>query len=257
MAYNTLLHAYSKAGMPEQAQSLLELLVRQYLSAPRGSSPRPQAASFNTVMSAWAKKGNQEKAETLFEWMQDLQSKINTVKPNVITYTNLLNCWAKSKTANQEVVISRVESLIREMENSEDCQPNLVSYTTLCKTYARFGMGAEALVVLRAMPSKDVQPNNIMYTQVIHALAENGVRTPNDTSIVGQTEALMDEMAQRNIQPRITTYSACLKLISAARISYKTERARRIVERMREAGIEPNDVIENQFKRILSQEDPR
>jgi pentatricopeptide repeat protein len=251
MAYNSLLNAYSKAGMPKQAQSLLELMVEQYLSSSHEKYPRPQTASFNTVLSAWAKTGNTEMAEELFQWMQQISSGLDTANPNVISYTNLLNCWAKSQ-ANKDTLISRVESLIREMEESLEIQPNLVSYAALCKSYARFGIGSSALTLLRAMPYKNIQPNNIIYAQVIHALAENCVRKPWDKSIMDHVETLMKEMDQHQIQPTITTYSACLKAISVANIPNKVDRAKSVVGWMREAGMQPNDVIQRQVARILA-----
>jgi pentatricopeptide repeat protein len=251
MAYNSMLNSHSKAGIPEQAQTLLEQMVQQYVDQSDEEHPSPQTASFNTVLSAWAKAGNTEKAEELFQWMQEISYKLDAARPNVITYTNLLNCWAKSK-ANQETVIARVESLIREMEATQDVQPNLVSYATLCKSYARFGMGSSALAVLHAMSSLNMQPNSTFYTQVAHALAENCARNPDQTSLVDQVEALIQEMLHKQIQPSVTTCSAYLKAISAARISNKAERAKHVVDWMREARVEPNDVIERQLDRILA-----
>lgn len=263
MAYNSLLKAYSEAYLPEQAHSLLELMVEQYLESSRDNYPRPDHASFNTVLSAWAKNGDSERAEKQFQWMQKISASLETAIPNVRSYTNLLNCWAKSK-ADEESIISRVQSLIQEMEEIE-IQPNVVSYAALCKSYGRFGLGVSALEVLRFMASKNIQPNNIIYAQVILALAENCVRISRqpildarrfgDTpSILDFLDNLMKEMEQRQIYPTITSYSAYLKAISAADIPNKADRARNVLSWMRNAGVKPNDVIHRQIDRILENE---
>ena len=251
-AYNALLLAYAKTGRAESAEALLKDMVGVYLRAPN-QKPKPETASFNTVLSAYANKGDSEGAERLVQWMTELKNseQLDTATPNVITYTNLLNCWAKCKSPSPKTIVGRAEAVFRRFEGDRYCQPNVVSYTTLCKIYSRFGMGDRAEALLRHMQNVNiVQPNATMYTQVLHAWAEQCART-RDPNIVFQVEALLEEMMARKQFPTVVSYSAVLKSIFYASIPDKAKRAKAVLAWMKHNGVEPNDVIKRQ---VLSYE---
>jgi pentatricopeptide repeat protein len=246
-AYNALLLAYAKTGRAEPAEALLKDMVTMYLRAPN-QKPKPETASFNTVLSAYANKGDSEGAERLVQWMSELKDseQLDTATPNVITYTNLMNCWAKCKSSSPKTIVDRAEAIFRRSEGDKDCQPNVVSYATLCKVYSRFGMGDRAEALLRHMQTVNkVQPNATMYTQVLHAWAEQCAQT-RDPEIVSQVEALVEEMMERKQFPTIASYSAVLKSIFYASITDKAERAKAVLAWMKCNGVEPNDVIKRQ-----------
>ena len=218
----------------------------------------PETASFNTVLSAWAKLGNISQAQALFDWMSNLHRayRLNSVKPNVITYTNLLNCWAKVESFDEERVVKSAEDIFRVMEYDPDslCRPNVVSCASLCKVYARFGLGDRAQALLRHMEiNMSIEPNSIVYTHVMQALAEQCVKCQgNDPTIVDHVESLVEEMYQRKQWPTMLTYSAILKTLGASRIPDKLLRTQHVVDVMRRQGLKPNDVIQRQLDTIFA-----
>jgi pentatricopeptide repeat protein len=248
-AYNNLLNAYAKNKKPVKAQALLEEMVKNSLSTAHETVARPETISFNTVLSAWSDCMNVQKAEALFQTLKDLQPSIGGLQPTVITYTILLNCWSKSNVGEEEV-IKRVESLFQEMEENDDIQPNLVSYATLCKCFARYGMGQSALAVASMMRARGIEPTSAVYAQILHALAEQCVRSPEELSALDNIEHVMREMIEIGITPTVPMFSAWLKAIAAMSIPDKGRWANEIVSTMTSFGLQPNDVILRQVKRI-------
>jgi pentatricopeptide repeat protein len=195
-SYNTFLLALAKAGMYEQAESLLRQM--QVINA----AVRPDRISWNTVLLAYATGVSEqdtdaaEKADTLLREMMlggsssdnakedhDFMSLPPVVDPNYIppmpdatSFNTVISTWASHP--NPKEAAKKSEFWLREMQQmGSSVQPDVYTYTTVLKAWSRCGGSVaadRALELLREMQeTKYAQPNRVTYTVVIQTLCQN------------------------------------------------------------------------------------
>ena len=171
--YNAVLHAWARARDPEAAEAVLRRQCeRAQLTQEQEYGCLPDATSFTAVLAAWSqaaatnRREAPERAQELFRLMQKFAAATQweSVQPNVVTYTSLLNCWAKS---NHPEAPLRAEAILREMQNHHDQHDQHVAANHSDDDDDANENNKKAAVVV-------VRPNVISYNMVMNAWARSG-----------------------------------------------------------------------------------
>ena len=123
------------------------------------------------VINAWVRSGELQKAEKILEGMErSFYSGRGKIVPNVVSYTTLMNGWAKSRKAESarktKDWFQRMKSM--HMSGNAGARPNVFSYVTLINSIAKSdepGAAAEAEKLLFEMFAEyesgnpDIKPN--------------------------------------------------------------------------------------------------
>jgi pentatricopeptide repeat protein len=220
VCWNSAINAWAQAGNGERAEALFKEMLTSYIQRKR-SAAVPNIITFTAVLSAWAKTRSYaeapERAELLLQRMEQLyQSGALDVKPNVVSYSIVLNClaYAKRKSAAE-----KAESILHQMisSNDEDIQPNLVSYNSVIKAWS-FARDPEAVPRVTAL---------------LKELLEQAKGNPKMT-------------------PNANTFGSVLKTLADSHLPDKEKRAEAVVNLMEKFGIELTDWSRNQLTKCTS-----
>ncbi len=142
ITYNSCLNAWAKSDTRQaapRAHALLQRMLEASLNDP--TAVKPNRTSFNTVINAYARFSRYdanapEKAEELMNLMYDLyySGRLETVKPDTVTYTSLINAWARSVDRPDKVQNARrlLDVLLAKFDaDEEDVKPNIMAYTSV------------------------------------------------------------------------------------------------------------------------------
>jgi pentatricopeptide repeat protein len=102
-------------------------------------------------------------------------------KPDVVSYSSVINCWAKSR---QEGTADRAEAIYGEMEDrykagDETFKPNVISYSSVINAYAKTGKAEKAEALLEEMydafvnGNESVKPNVRSFNTVLDAWSKS------------------------------------------------------------------------------------
>jgi hypothetical protein len=142
ITYNSCLNAWAKSDTRQaapRAHALLQRMLEASLNDP--TAVKPNRTSFNTVINAYARFSRYdanapEKAEELMNLMYDMyySGRLETVKPDTVTYTSLINAWARSVDRPDKVQNARrlLDVLLAKFDaDEEDVKPNIMAYTSV------------------------------------------------------------------------------------------------------------------------------
>ncbi|GAX28019.1 hypothetical protein FisN_16Lh278 [Fistulifera solaris] len=112
-SYTTCMDAWSKTGRPDKAMALLREMKDDYMRT-NDASFQPNCVSYATVIHGYALSKDADKVQKAYRVFLEMLD--DCVRPNRITYINLLNCCAASDM-NLEA-IQLVKQLYREVLDS-------------------------------------------------------------------------------------------------------------------------------------------
>uniref|UniRef100_A0A7S3V5L1 Pentacotripeptide-repeat region of PRORP domain-containing protein n=1 Tax=Chaetoceros debilis TaxID=122233 RepID=A0A7S3V5L1_9STRA len=199
--YNSLIFAWLRSDLgktsAENAESILRLLIEKYDNGEKEYLPSQKA--FCSVVNAWSKSfvpsdtvdhnswiNNKSLSEAysvkramgLLELMERMYSEgINSLKPDVITYTSVIDSIARSRmTEGSEMAFELLHKMERRFKKSGDksMKPNVKSYSCVLQSLIhsqRADKHNRANGVLEHMKQMDVEPNSFTYNYVINCAA--------------------------------------------------------------------------------------
>lgn len=219
ICWNMALDAWAKAGNGPRAEALFEEMLQDYLDGKERAAV-PNTITFTAVLSAWAKTQRNpqapERAESLLQLMKQLYENgtLPDAKPNVISYSIVLDCLAYAKTSD---AARRAESILREMEASDDLdvRPNVVSYNSVIKAWS-FSRDPTAVSKVTALLKEMLEK------------VDNG---------------------SKSLVPNANTFGSVLKALADSTFSDKEKRAEVVVNLMEKFNIPWNSWSRNQLKR--------
>ena len=183
ISYNSVLSAYSKAGMGHKAMEMLKWLESKFED--NASDLQPDIISYNSVLAALAKgreAGATEQAEELLEKMEALaRAGKRQVKPNKISYTTVIDAWSHSGIPGQEMrAYKLVARMIKSFEEGDlSIKPDVFVFSVLIKTCARVnGTQSEnrqalkmAFDAMKALEKTDFgPPNHVAFLALMRAV---------------------------------------------------------------------------------------
>jgi pentatricopeptide repeat protein len=214
----------------ERAESLLRRMQELHQSG-QFDFP-PNFRTYSSVIACWAQASSRkhqntansvspaDRAESLLREMK--QHDDPTVQPDVVTYTNVLNAFARTGHPD------RAENLLEEMLT--DCasghchsvQPNVQSFTCVITGYSNrsapdAARRAEHLLTrMKALYESGkfdtCKPNVVAYTAVLNCFAN--LASPTRTKFADQAQAMLESMkasGDPDVFPNAISYGATIK----------------------------------------------
>ena len=158
------------------------------------------AKLLNCVIDAQAKNedGSARVALALLDSMQ--QSRLDEVRPSVVTYTSVIDCQAKCRDGDGRTATALLEEMA-----TEGLEPNSVTYLCCLNAQARHGSAKMALAVLQKLRKQGLAVTHSQYNSAISACAKC-----SDGSAVAALQVLND-MDSSGAVPSALSYSMCVE----------------------------------------------
>ncbi|XP_057868278.2 pentatricopeptide repeat-containing protein At5g48910 isoform X2 [Cryptomeria japonica] len=209
VSWTTVIAAYSREGLAEEALELYELMQRKGVE--------PNQFTFPSVLPACGVLGILERGRKIHEdvvrggfegdvfvgnALVDMYGKCGSMKDarqvfdkmpqrNVVSWNSMITGYAQSGDMDM------ASKLFQEMP-----QRNVVSWTTMVVAYVQKGCMEEALRLFEGMPERNV----ISWTGMIAGLAQNGSSK--------EALKLFQEMKKAGVKPNSSTFSTVLSACS-------------------------------------------
>lgn len=178
----------------------------------------PNKWTYNSYLQALAKQRNPSsanEAERILTMMEEKSQNFrsNNLKPDVLTYTNVLHCIALSESGDS---FQRAYAILSKMENGDgDVRPNVYTYNVLINVVAKSKLPGKAKIAVRLvhrMKEVAIRPITITYNNALNACAySDGER--DDELVVMQVATMILKEAQETSGANCISYSAYLRVI--------------------------------------------
>ena len=256
-AYTAAVGAFMAHGMVTEGDALVREMNRRGVAA--------GARLYNTLIAARGRLGDIDGVRAAERAMRDAG-----VRPNAATHGSRVAAYVRCGE------LELAERALRSgMGDRDEAKPTVHAYTALVQGLSRAGKVDEAREWIREMKRRRVPPNAHTYSTIVDALVRRGD--------VGGADAVVEEMRENGVEPTAVTYNTLLKSCvsnradesatgdSASRDSPETspmssskggddasttssreetervnlDRARRVLESMRAAGVDTTVVTYN------------
>lgn len=212
--YTTLMKGYMKVGRVSDVVRMLEAMRHQ-----SDKASHPDHVTYTTVVSALVRVGAMERARQVLAEMARVGVPVNR-----ITYNILLKGYC------QQVQMGKAKELIHEMEIDAEITPDVVTYNILIDGCILMDDSAGALVYFNEMRARGIAPSKVSYTTLMKAFALTG-----QSKLVNK---VFDEMLKdARIKVDLVAWNV---LVEAYCKQGQLEEAKKVVQRMRESGFEPD-----------------
>jgi pentatricopeptide repeat protein len=178
-SYEAVLEALGRCNDPESATRAEALFTRMDVLSELGGSMKPSLIAYNHLINCYGNAGMSGRAERLFDRLK--KSKMESVKPDQYTIGSTIKAIINGGK-RQENALARVSSLVNE---SAGGTKNRVISAHRLKLYSKFGMGDAAEKLLRQLED----PGMIHYTTVLNAWAKS-----EESDAFERAETLFHEM---------------------------------------------------------------
>jgi len=233
VTFNTVLDVLSKTGSAKDAERGEQLLETMQKLSEEGKNPDASNITYNACLKSWARCASKgvadapDRAEALLQQMTD-----RGVEPDRITYTTIIDCWAKA-APNRPGAAERAEEILRKMthiaaiEGKDNVLPDYWTYSAVIQAWARTPtsdaaaraksllLQMEALHMTESGQGMNIAPNTITYNTVLSAIARSG-----QPDAVQQAWDLLKKMEQlnkqqdRDVNVDTVTYSSIIDAIA-------------------------------------------
>jgi len=240
-SYCTLIAAYANKGdraSAERAEEILDDMEKV--------GATPNCYTLNAVMNAWIRCGELQRAEQILERMEKAFYEGSfAVVPNVVSYTTVMNGWAKSKQAS---AVEKTEEIFQRMVSSyeagnEEARPNLFSLVTLINSITksgRKGAAERAENILFEMYEEfkngkiGVKPDTQLVSSVIDCWQKSGDRDAGERAeaLLNWLIHIYEETGDEELRPNQFSFTSAIAAWAKTRKFGKAIRARAILSRM-------------------------
>ncbi|KAL3785965.1 hypothetical protein HJC23_005674 [Cyclotella cryptica] len=229
-AYTSVLHAISKSSISNGAKMAEDLIQRMIKRSNdlNDKSILPDRVTYTALLQVLANSGRADATERAEEWFNEMKLKYrngdDSMRPNKMTYTAMINCWSNRPEAPPE----RVERILAEMEEDYergfiDSKPDAFVYGSIIKAWSKSRLedkANRAWKLYNRMKAKyesgdiEMQPNDIIITSIIatcgHSASSKVART-NALKVL--IECISEIKSNDYITTSPTTFSTLLKAI--------------------------------------------
>ncbi|XP_020575681.1 pentatricopeptide repeat-containing protein At3g53170 [Phalaenopsis equestris] len=219
VTYNTLIDGYGKAGLVNEMENCLSLMLESGSCVPDiftlnsilsafGHRRRisemekryiefqhmgidPDLTTFNILIKSYGKSGMYEKMIRILNFM-----KKRCFSPTTITFNTLIECFGKGGK------IDEMEYYFRLMK-MEGIKPNSITYCSLVSGFSKAGLVEKVPFLIREIENSDVFLDTPFFNSVINAYGEAG-----DIEIMKEMFLLMKE---KKCDPDYVTFATMIK----------------------------------------------
>jgi pentatricopeptide repeat protein len=173
-------------AQPEDALQILQDMLREDNDNDDIAPPsdklqlRPNKVTYTVVMHALCRNGELTKAQSLLEDMLDQADRRPEARPDVVTFSVLLDGWAAVAGEHPEEALRAVGTLLRLMNELAvewpDTAPTAQTYTSVLSAMAhsrQWQAPDQALGVLQTMSAAGVEPTVIHYNAALDCCAKS------------------------------------------------------------------------------------
>merc|ERR1711865_826289 len=215
---------------------IFQLLLRHYLMLMHLLCLRLQHLQLLAIK-AWSNSSDPDspnRAERLLHKMLELYDDGHSkhFKPDIITYTSVMQCWVKSKKREAP---EKAEALLRHLQDT-NVSPDVAAWNSAISAWAsaRNGERAEALFTEMVMsPNILPSPNPITLTNVLNAWSKTKSReAPGRVlSLLAKMEQFYSE-GKLAIKPNVVHYSVATDCLAYAKSTLAAECAENMLRKM-------------------------
>jgi pentatricopeptide repeat protein len=281
-SYMLVCRAWAEDDLEKTKDSALHAEDIIHRMSQRGMPPNKWV--FTSVINAWCQRsgiirGAMERAEAILKEMERLgaaldilsefdvednlqQQAVDSIRPNVITYTAVISGLARSREHN---LARRAEAIIKRMVNN-GVEPDMVAYTALLMAWSKSKSHKErrmaasrALCILQEMEQKYIEhksyckPSALSYTTAISAIGNSLDANAAELAerVIRHMYTLHEDGKITGIYPTTITYNAVISAIARMKDprnkSKHAEQAQRLLTEMirrsqeGEKCVEPNE----------------
>ena len=245
VSYMHVMEAWANRNAPEKAQAILNRLLAS-------SDVRPDTKAYNKLIGAWMKSDAEDNAEQAEKVLQDMMDQYEansdaTVLPNQKSFVQVMRCYGKLKTkAGLDKVRELFETMSKlyRLSGSSEVQPDTQVYNELINAIAQnkeielAAQQAEAVLyeMMEAsnMGNDAMEPNAATFRQIIY-----GYKGVSDPGVAYKVEKLLELTQTVNVEVNAGLYNAAIQVISWTREPEKAALCWKLVQRMKNEGIEP------------------
>ncbi|WOL04369.1 hypothetical protein Cni_G13090 [Canna indica] len=212
--YTTLMKGYMKEDRVDDVVRMIRAMQQE-----ADPASHPDHVTYTTVISALIKVGAMDRARSILAEMAHAR-----VPANRVTYNVLLKGYC------QQLQLDKAKELIREMSEQVGIEPNVVSYNILIDGCILVDDSAGALAYFNEMREREIAPSKVSYTTLMKAFALSG--QPK------LAHKVFDEMEK---DPRVKVDRVAYNMLieGYCRLGL-IEEAKKIVEKMRQNGFQPD-----------------
>jgi len=232
--YNTLCDAIAKSGKEDSPAKILAIMkeMKQQRNIP------PDTATYNALLSAYIRTGDKKmapkRAESILSEMGNLYDLGDEkVKPNVFTFNQVIDAYAKSNIPNAS---GKAVQLLSEMQKKYMVKPDTVSFSSAIAAYANSGdpksaLEAESLLATMIKRYKEgdlnVKPNTFCFNGVTNAYVKSGHKNARI-----KAESMLHRMQEFDVMPDNMSFSLIIHAYTESGNRGLSKRAEAILEEM-------------------------
>uniref|UniRef100_A0A1D1XU22 Pentatricopeptide repeat-containing protein At3g09650, chloroplastic n=1 Tax=Anthurium amnicola TaxID=1678845 RepID=A0A1D1XU22_9ARAE len=212
--YTTLMKGYMKEGRVGDVVRMVGAMRRE-----ADPSSHPDHVTYTTVISALVKAGFMDRARTVLAEMAR-----QGVPANRVTYNVLLKGYC------EQLQLDKAKELAKEMAGKVGIEPNVVSYNILIDGCILVDDSAGALAYFNEMRERGIAPSKVSYTTLMKAFA-----------LAGQPKLahkVFDEMI-KDRRVKVDRVAWNMLIEGYCRLGL-IEEAKKIVEKMKQSGFQPD-----------------
>ncbi|VEU36011.1 unnamed protein product [Pseudo-nitzschia multistriata] len=252
IVYNVVLNALAKSQQPDVIGTVEDILVMMENS--QDELLRPDIVTYATVVDCYTKCGDMslERADELLLFVEGgFRSGDETLKPNAMFYSAILQAWAKTATAEgAEKAFSLLQRNIALYADGNDyAKPHTIVYNAVMDAIARSNMagaGARAEDLLTEMEflyqsgDEDMRPSRRSFNAAILAYRNEGNGSKKAEELLYRMEELADS-GRNEVRPDVVSYNNAIAAVVEDTNSENTaDRAQALLDQMEVYGIKPD-----------------
>ena len=250
--YNAVLDALAKSHQPDVVDKAEDILTMMESSL--DEDLRPDIVTYATFIDCLTKCGgmNVHRADEVLRFVEGtFRGGDETLKPNAVFYSAILQAWAKTATIEGA---EKAETLLQRniglhAKGNDYAKPHTIVFNAVMDAIARsnmVGAGTRAEELLDEMESlyrlgdEDMRPSRRSFNAVILAYRNEGNASKKAEEIFNRMEA-MASSGRNEIRPDVVTYNNVIAAVVEDNNSENTaDRAQALLDQMEASGIKPD-----------------
>jgi len=253
VVYNAVLNALAKSQQPDAIAKVEDVLAM--MESSRDENLRPDIITYATVIDCFTKCGEMslQRADELLRFVEGtFRSGDETLKPNAVFYSAILQAWAKTSTAEGA---EKAEDLLQRnialyAQGNDYAKPHTIVYNAVMDAIARSntaGAGARAEDLLDEMESlyrsgdEDLRPSRRSFNAVILAYRNDGNASTKAVELLNTMED-MAASGRNEVRPDVVSYNNAIAAVveDSDDGDNTADRAQALLDQMEASGIEPD-----------------
>ena len=237
ISFGTLMKAYARVGMAEEAELLLQDQMHLWETT-QDSNLQPDRISFTTVIDAWSRSGRPEasdRSEKLLERLQQLADSTDEnshLQPDVVTFTSVISACSDPWKAQ-----AMLDDMWDRHVNHGGVKPNVRTYASVISCWTKVKTKTAALKadeLLQSMRARflagdtDMEPNSIIYNAVLNSWAKSGAKDAPE-----RIETWLKQIDTKQLDS--SSFNVAISTWSKSGRPEAVERVERLVDRMFES----------------------